>query len=126
MIQQFILPAILMLLAGMAEGFFHASIFHTDKVIRKWGLNQKWWDYRISYMNKYKNGKETFRGKYFTFTTDSIHLFNFINHLCTFSCLSILVSLNYENYLWWHYTLVGISFWAINRIGFNIIWKLFK
>lgn len=122
MITQYILPGVIILIAGAMEAVMDKLSFHNYYDNYFWGFN--------SWKNKYKDRDpahgQTFKGRYFTFLCDGFHLCKLWQHLCIFSCIGVLVSLNYENYNWWHFVIVGISFWAINRIGFNIIWKLFK
>lgn len=122
MIQQFILPAILIILAGMAEGKMDLLLFRNNSSNRFWG-NDAW-------LSKYRHREPsdglTFIGKYFTFLTDGWHLMKFLNHLLLFSSISILVSLNYEGYSVWHYVVVGLGAWGINRCGFSVIWLFLK
>lgn len=131
MITQYILPAILMLLAGMADGFRDASIFHTDAVIKKWKLNRRFFDYTISYLNKYvdrnpHNG-ESFRGRWLVFTTDSIHLYKFIQNRSLFLALVLLIAITQNQHLyWWHYIAIFFGCYFFNRLGFLVIWEIFK
>lgn len=130
MTTQYIIPAILIFISGVAEGFRDASIFHTDTVIKKWNLNRRFYDFTVSYLNKYidRNPAKglTFRGKYFVFTTDSIHLCKFIQNRSLFLALVLLIAITQNQHLyWWHYIAIFFGCYFFNRLGFIIIWRLF-
>lgn len=114
-----IAPAILVLVAGGAEGCMDGLQFHYDG-------NHSFWQPDISWKNKYKgkdpaNGK-TFAGKYLVFTTDGWHLMKFTRNATLFTAFTLKVG---ERKKWWVYIAEGAGYWIVNRIGFNITYKLF-
>jgi hypothetical protein len=125
----YVIIALPFLIAGMAEGFMDALIFHYWKVEGKIKLNKQFWDYTISYLNKYKDRDfskgESFRGKWFVFTCDGFHLMKWIRNVFIFagvaSCLVFLPNFSQ----WWECALIGVGTWTVNRGGFNIVWRAF-
>jgi hypothetical protein len=81
----------------------------------------------ILYMfNKYKGGDpangKTFRGKYMVFTTDGWHLMKFSRNASIFYAFTLKVG---EKKKWWVYIAEGAGYWLVNRVGFNLSYKLF-
>lgn len=108
------LVAAFVLLAGCFEGVMDHLQFHYDK-------NDQFWSPGRSWKNKYKGGDPangmTFRGKYLVFTTDGWHLMKFGRNLFIMAALTV-GSLPAS---WLVLTL--LTYWAINRIGFNLTYK---
>lgn len=118
-LKEHIAPASLVFVAGLAEGVMDGLQFHYDKP-------NQFWNPDLSWRNKYKNhdpaqGK-TFRGKYLVFTTDGWHLMKFTRNSTLFAAFTLKFG---EKKKWWVYIVEGLSYWTINRIGFNISYKLF-
>jgi hypothetical protein len=93
--------------------------FHYDKP-------NQFWNPDISWVNKYKNGDVsqgmTFRGKYLVFTTDGWHLMKFGRNMFI---MGAIVTNFGEKRKWWVYVVEGVSYWAINRAGFNLVYHRF-
>ena len=118
-LKEHIAPAVLVFVAGTAEGVMDGLQFHYDG-------NNPFWQPDISWRNKYKNkdpqqGK-TFAGKYFVVATDGWHLMKFTRNATLFTAFTLKLG---EKKKWWVYIVEGVSYWVINRIGFNISYKLF-
>ena len=113
------LPASSFFVAGLFEGVMDGLQFHYDKP-------NQFWNPDISWTNKYKNHDPqqgmTFRGRYMVFTTDGWHLMKFGRN--AFTSAAIVLSIG-EKKKWYRYVIDGVTYWAINRIGFNISYKLF-
>jgi len=114
-----IAPAILVLVAGSAEGVMDGLQFHYDG-------NHPFWQPDISWRNKYKNkdpqqGK-TFAGKYFVAATDGWHLMKFTRNATLFTAFTLKVG---EKKKWWVYMAEIAGYWALNRIGFSIVYNIF-
>lgn len=77
------------IISAIAKSIMDKLQFHYDRSIFKNFKNQQFWDGRISWRNKWKNGQkeqgEKFPGSstFFVFTTDAWHLFQsiFLNSL---------------------------------------------
>lgn len=126
----YLISGLLIALSGCADGFKDAIIFHYWMVDKKLHLNDLFWDYTISYVNKYKgkdykNG-QTFRGRWFTFTTDGFHLTKWFQNIFLFSSIPFLLHINTSSFSWWGYVLVACGCWICRGIGFTIIFSIFK
>lgn len=117
--REHIAPAALVFAAGMFEGAMDHLQFHYDG-------NSQFWQPDISWRNKYRNGDpaqgKTFRGKYLVFTTDGWHLMKFGRNATLFTGLVLRIGEKPKR--WWVYGVEILSYWAINRIGFNVTYKL--
>lgn len=112
-------PAVLVFAAGCFEGAMDGLQFHYERP-------NQFWNPDISYLNKYKgrnpaNGK-TFAGKYFVTVTDGWHLMKFGRNVTTFAAFTVKLS---EKKKWYRYLGEGAAYWLINRVGFNLTYKLF-
>ena len=109
-----VIPAILIALAGAAEAVMDFLQFYYDKP-------NQFWNPKISWENKYKGGEYknglTFRGRWLVFTTDGWHLMKWVRNLTLFSSLYFLP----EIAIW-----MPPAAWFVNRIGFNIVFKILK
>ena len=118
-IKKYIVPASLVFVAGGFEGAMDGLQFHYDKP-------NLFWNPDISWTNKYRNNDplqgKTFRGKYLVFTTDGWHLMKFGRNAFTMGAIVTAIG---EKRKWWVYIVEGLSYWTINRIGFNLTYKLF-
>jgi hypothetical protein len=101
----------------MAEGEMDGLQFHYDKP-------NMFWNPKLSWENKYRNGKLTFKGKYLVFLTDGWHLLKLINHLCMFSAIGVAVLIP-NTYHWYEYVSIGLGCWLIRGIGFTIVYNRF-
>lgn len=118
-IKKYIVPASLVFVAGGFDGIMDGLQFHYDKP-------NQFWNPDISWTNKYKNNDplqgKTFRGKYLVFTTDGWHLMKFGRNSFTMGAIVTAIG---QKRKWWVYIVEGLSYWTINRIGFNLTYKLF-
>lgn len=118
-LKNYILPATAVFVAGGFEGAMDGLQFHYDKP-------DQFWNPDISWVNKYKNGDVsqgmTFRGKYLVFTTDGWHLMKFGRNMFI---MGAIVTNFGEKRKWWVYVVEGVSYWAINRAGFNLVYHRF-
>lgn len=126
-LKEHIAPASCMLIAGAADGFRDALLFHTDKVITRLNLNPNWWDYRISYVNKYRNNDpsqgQSLGNMILTPVSDGIHTVNLVNHLFLSGTIAFKISQGKKK--WFIYIIEGLSYWAVNRIGFTVAYNSF-
>jgi hypothetical protein len=115
-----VITAALGLASGGFDGAADGLAFHNTSNHPFWGQN--------SYLNKYKNHDpvqgETFRGKYLVFTTDGMHLMRFGRNL--FTAGAVAIQFTGKKQKWWVYALQGCTFWAFNRVGFNLVYNRFK
>jgi len=121
-IRDHIAPAAAVFVAGCFEGSMDGLQFHYDKP-------NTWWNPDISWIRKYKNrdvsqGK-TFAGKYMVWTTDGWHMMKFGRNLTMFAGFTLKVTTGTKK-KWYWYVIEGVSYWGINRIGFNISYNLLK
>ena len=122
-IKKHIAPAAAVFVSGGFEGVMDHLQFHYDG-------NNQFWQPDISWKNKYKNGDpsqgKTFRGKYLVFTTDGWHLMKFGRNLSLFTGFAIYSGTFQKGKKWYWYAIEGLSYWAINRLGFNVTYNLLK
>src|SRR5690349_8641857 len=85
-------------LGGSCKGFNETLFFHYKVFARKFpNADRKWFDPRLSWMNKYKNRNPDDGPKFplsttlFAFTTDQYHLNNFIGRSAILSALVIKI-----------------------------------
>jgi len=118
-IKKYIVPASLVFVAGGFEGAMDGLQFHYDKP-------NQFWNPDISWTNKYRNNDplqgKNFRGKYLVFTTDGWHLMKFGRNAFTMGAIVTAIG---EKRKWWVYIVEGLSYWTINRIGFNLVYNRF-
>ena len=118
-IKEHIAPASLIILSGFCEGIQDGLAFHNKSNNPFWGQE--------SWRNKYRNRDplqpKTFRGKYLIFTTDGFHLAKFGNHLFTMGAITLHLTNGKRK--WYVYVLEGLSYWALNRIAFNLTYNSF-
>jgi hypothetical protein len=128
-----VLPASLAFAAGASWGFHETSVNWPDRIPDSW--NQQFWDGRISWRNKYKNGatwqpplklEPKFWGSttFLAWTTDSKHLFA-LTHRWSQLGAGIAIGVGKKR-PWWHYGLdVAISA-AAYTAGFYVVTEGFK
>lgn len=119
-LKKHIAPAASVFVAGCFEGVMDGLQFHYDGSHPFWQPDISW---KNKYINKDPNQGKTFRGKYLVFTTDGWHLMKFGRNLSIFTALTL--KLGDEKKKWWVYVVEGASYWIVNRVGFNITYKLF-
>jgi hypothetical protein len=85
---------VLIILAGIAEGFMDTLQFHYNISIFKLRPKQNFFNPSLSWVNKYKEDLKTprFFGSttLFVFTTDAWHLFKFVRNIMLFIGLCII------------------------------------
>lgn len=117
-LRKHIAPAALVFSSGIFEGVMDHLQFHYDG-------SDPFWQPDISWKNKYRNRDPaqgmTFRGRYMVFTTDGWHLMKFGRNATLFAAITIKMS---EKKKWYVYLAEGAAYWAINRAGFNVSYKL--
>lgn len=118
--KQHIAPAVLVFAAGAFEGVMDGLQFHYDKP-------NQFWNPDISWQNKYRNRDVsqgmTFRGKYLVFTTDGWHLMKFGRNATLFTAFTFKIGEPRKK--WYVYLCETAGYWFINRIGFNLSYRLF-
>ena len=109
---------ILIFISGCFEGFMDVLQFHYPKFEKKHKkADRLFWDAEISWANKYdENFKPKFFGSttFFVSLTDGWHLFKMLRNVFLFS------SLYFIELIWWF----PILCYGINRMGFNLIYKI--
>jgi hypothetical protein len=84
-------------LVGLFEGIMDKLQFHYNKSIFKNFKNKQFWNPKISWKNKWKNGdkdkgeKFLFSSTLFVFTTDAWHLAKFFRNLCIVVSMFIFI-----------------------------------
>lgn len=129
MILPYLLPAVLLLIAGMADGLNQVLQFRYDKFADKFKkVNDNYWQPELSYLNKYKDGIAGGKPKFFGSTTflvwltDGFHLTRFIGNL--FIMASIVTYPGIISNVWLM-ALVGAILWTIYRAGFSLVYYRF-
>lgn len=116
-----ILAAVAVLVSGGFEGVMDHLQFH-------YGKQSQFWNPKISWLNKYRDWDVskglTFRGRFLVFTTDGWHLMKWCRNLFVFTGIALYGSSCHSWDEWKWHIVAGVCFWAINRIGFNITYKL--
>lgn len=130
-LKEHIAPATGMFVAGMADGFRDACLFHNDRVLARIKGGERFFGPE-SWRNKYKNGDplqgERFWGssRWFAFTTDAPHLLKFIDNFFTVGAISFKL-VKGERRKWYIYIAEAAAYWLCNRLGFvlsyNVIFK---
>jgi hypothetical protein len=120
--REHIAPAALVFVSGAFEGVMDHLQFHYDKP-------DQFWNPDISWKNKYKGGDPangmTFAGKYMVWTTDGWHMMKFGRNLTMFAGFTLKVTTGTRK-KWYWYVVDGVSYWAINRAGFNLTYHILK
>ena len=121
----------LIFLAGVFEGYMDVLQFHWGKFLKNHKCNVWYWNPKLSWENKYKDNDpkkgEKFLGSttVMVFLTDGWHLMKWFRNISLFSSLPFFVY-NYipiSNNIWL-VILYAFGMYGINRIGFNLIYKL--
>ena len=120
--KEHIAPAALVFVSGAFEGVMDHLQFHGDN-------GNQFWDPAVSWRNKYKGGDpangKTFAGKYMVWTTDGWHMMKFGRNLTMFAGFTLKLTSGTKK-RWYWYAVEGVSYWAINRAGFNLTYKLLQ
>lgn len=118
-------PASFSFVSGAAWGVHETVVHHPDRLPVGW--NRQWWDGRVSWRNKYRNGDPGQGPAYFgsttflVWTTDAKHLFGSV-HRWTFFAAGVTVTIG-ERRPWWHYAVdAGVSFVAFS-VGFHGVYS---
>lgn len=119
-VREHVAPGILVFAAGCFEGVMDGLQFYYDKP-------DQFWNPDISWKNKYKGGDpangKTFAGKYFVAATDGWHLMKFGRNATLFTAFTLKIG---EKKKWYWYLAEGAGYWFVNRVGFNVTYKMFK
>lgn len=113
----------LLLVAGAAEGVKDKILFHYEKsIFYTW--DNTFWNPLEMWKNKYtdrdESKGESFRGKYFTFTTDGMHLMKFIERWSIyFGVFFIVISWKFD-----YLVLSLFCAFVARSITFNLVWNL--
>lgn len=111
--------AALVFAAGLFEGAMDHLQFHYDRP-------DQFWNPDISWRNKYRGGDpangKTFAGKYAVWATDGWHLMKAGRNSTT--AVAIVLHPKERGRPWWHYAAEAVGYWIINRVGFNLTYKL--
>lgn len=125
-----IAPASFVFVAGAFDGLNQALQFRYDGFKKRFPkANDQWYDPSKSWRNKYKNGDPAQGAKFFgstsffVGTTDAYHATRTLSN--GFNAAAIVVKFNDPKRKWWIYLAEGAGYWIVNRIGFNITYKLF-
>lgn len=118
-VREHVAPGILVFASGAFEGVMDHLQFHYD------GSHQ-FWQPDISWKNKYKdrnpaNGK-TFAGKYFVAATDGWHAMKFGRNATLFAAFTLKIGEPRKK--WYVYLYEAAGYWFINRVGFNLTYKM--
>ena len=131
-----IISIVLLIVAAIAEAIMDKLQFHFDDSVF-WKLRgNKWWDPKISHLNKWKNGDksqgEAFPGSstIFVFVTDAWHFFQFIQ-LRTLIGAVVLFTIAILSFVSWDdwikyiisYVVLSIIFSGTFELFFSIILK---
>lgn len=116
--------------AGMQEGGAETLKFHFYKVRKKYpGVNEKYWNPDISWVNKYKNGDVNQGPKYFgstsflVWTTDGYHLLRMQRNFLLQSTFVLRISLSEKRKWYWYLvdaTVHGLAY----QTGFYLIYNV--
>lgn len=126
-----IVPASLVFLSGMADGFVETISHNYPKFKAKFpNANDSYFSPAISFNRKYKNGDKA-QGERFlgstgplVFLTDAFHLGRFVDHLFMAEAISFKITQGVKK-KWYLYAAEIIGFWAANRLGFYAVYKSF-
>lgn len=120
--REHVAPAVLVFASGAFEGVMDHLQFHYDG-------NHQFWQPDISWQNKYRNRDvtqgRTFAGKYLVWTTDGWHMMKFGRNITMFTGFTLKVTTSTKK-RWYWYAVEGVSYWAINRAGFNLTYHILK
>lgn len=109
-------------LVGLFDAVMDKIQFHYNKSIFKNFKNQQFWDPKLSWINKWKNGnkkngeKFLFSSTLFVFTTDAWHLAKFFRNFC------IVVSMFLFIYLPTNPT--SIFYLVLGRVLWGVVFEL--
>ena len=101
-----ILPFVLLIIAGVCEGFVEALKYRYPVVRARLGVSERWWNPSLSWLNKYRNGNPDHGARFWLSTTalvwltDAYHFFNFAGNALLFAAFAFAVQLQLPG-LWW-------------------------
>jgi hypothetical protein len=105
-------------LVGLFDAVMDKIQFHYNKSIFKNFKNQQFWNPKLSWINKWKNGnkkngeKFLFSSTLFVFTTDAWHLAKFFRNFCIVVSMFLFIYLP-TNPTSIFYLVLGRVFWGI-------------
>lgn len=121
-----ILPASLSAISGVCYGLHETSVHHPDRIPASW--DRRFWDNRVSWHNKYRNGDPDLGPAYFgsttflAWTTDAKHLFGTL-HRSTLFAAGITISIGDRRPAWHYLADAGLSFLCFSA-GFHGVYTL--
>lgn len=126
----YVIIGTLALLSGAADGINQKISFHYDEFKQRFpGSSDQFWNPAISWTNKYKNHSPEEGRRFFlstsalVWTTDGYHLTRFVSHAATAGAISVKI-VQYKKKKWYIYVAEGLGYWIINRVGFNLTYKM--
>lgn len=125
-VKKVILPASLAFVSGAAWGFHETSVHHADRIPAGW--NKQFWDGRISWRNKYKDGNPDLGPRFpgsttvLAWTTDAKHLFGTTHRLTMFAS-GVTITIGERRPTWHYLADIGISFAAFS-LGFHSVYSV--
>jgi len=129
-LKEHIAPASLVFVAGMSDGLNQALQFRYSGFKRVFPkARDQWYDPSISWRNKYKNGDPEQGAKFFGSTsflvgaTDAYHATRTVSN--SFNAAAIVFRVSDGKKKWWVYMAEIAGYWALNRIGFSIVYNIF-
>jgi Sec-independent protein secretion pathway component TatC len=120
---EIIIAIVLVFIAGMSNGYMDTLQFHYMKSIFKDMKNQRFFNPRNSWKNKYKWGNPKKGPKFFgsttflVFTTDAWHLFQFIMLTSFFTAMVLYTPIT--NYLLIDFIGLRLIYWLGFKLGYK-------
>ena len=121
-----IAPAGISAVSGAAWGVHETAVHHPSRIPAGW--NRQFWDGRVSWTNKYRNGDPAAGPAYpgsttfLAWTTDAKHLFGTV-HRATMFGSAVVIGLGERRPVWHYLVDAGISFVAFT-VGFHTIYTV--
>lgn len=123
--QHAIVPASLSFAAGSCYGVHETVVHHPDRIPDGW--NRQWWDNRLSWRNKYKDGDPAkgpawFGAEYITFGQDAKHTFATGYRYSTLAA-GVCIGIGQRRPAWHYLADIGICI-AASMVGFHSTYSL--
>jgi hypothetical protein len=129
-LKEHIAPAVLMFLAGAADGLNQVVSYKYFAFKKAFpGANNIFWSPQLSFRNKYKNRDPAQGEKFFgsttflVWTTDAYHSTRFAEHL--FMVGAVAVKITQQKRKWYYYLAEAAGYWIVNRVGFAVVYNSF-
>jgi hypothetical protein len=128
MVKPIVFRSTLMVMSGFCDGTSEVLKIKYDRFDRVWHCNDQFWDYNISWHNKYKNGIAPdpaflFSKNALVWTTDGYHLMRMMRNCTMIASVTIPIG-KHKPRKWYSYVAESAIYYVAYTTGFNLAYDV--